>query len=45
MSNLALVYVQPIRVTDLFFTQISGRYFLPELCGEVHTETVPLQAV
>ena len=27
-----------------FFTQISGRNFLPELCGEVHPETAPLQA-
>ena len=30
---------------DLFFTQISGRNFLPELCGEVHPETTPLQAL
>ena len=29
---------------DPFFTQISGRNFLPELCGEVHPET-PLQAL
>ena len=29
--------------TDLFFTQISGRIFLPELRGEVHPETAPLQ--
>ena len=28
-----------------FFTQISGRNFLPELCGEVHPETAPLQAL
>ena len=27
------------------FTQISGRNFLPELCGEVHLENVPLQAL
>ena len=27
-----------------FFTQISGRNFLPELCGEVHPENAPLQA-
>ena len=26
-----------------FLTQISGRNFLPELCGEVHPETAPLQ--
>ena len=24
-----------------FFTHISGRNFLPELCGEVHSETAP----
>ena len=29
----------------IFFTQISGRNFLPELCGYVHAETVPLQAL
>ena len=28
-----------------FFTHISGRNFLPELCGEVHPETAPLQAL
>ena len=28
--------------SDLFFT---GRNFLPEVCGEVHPETAPLQAV
>ena len=28
-----------------FRTQISGRNFLPELCGEVHPETAPLQAL
>ena len=28
-----------------FFTQISGRKFLPEICGEVHPENAPLQAV
>ena len=26
-------------------TQISGRNFLPELCGQVHPQTAPLQAV
>ena len=26
-----------------FFTQSSGRNFLPDLCGEVHPEAVPLQ--
>ena len=31
--------------TDLFFTQISGRNFLPELCGEVHPETALFQAL
>ena len=35
-----------INISSLnFFTQISGRNFLPELCGEVHPETAPLQAV
>ena len=29
----------------LFFTQISGRNFLPELCGEIHPGTAPLQAL
>ena len=28
-----------------FFTRISGRNFLPELCGGVHSETSPLQAL
>ena len=28
-----------------FFTQISGRKFLPELCGEAHPETAPFQAL
>ena len=28
-----------------FFTQISGRNFLPELWGEVHPKTAPLQAL
>ena len=28
-----------------FSTQISGRNFLPELCGEVHPRTTPLQAL
>ena len=28
-----------------FFTQISGRNFLPELCGEVHPGAAPLQAL
>ena len=28
-----------------FFTQISGRNFLPDFCGEVHPETAPLQAL
>ena len=28
-----------------FFTQISGRNFLPELCGEVHPRAAPLQAL
>ena len=28
-----------------FFTQISGRNFLPELCGEIHPRTAPLQAL
>ena len=28
-----------------FFTQILGRHFLPKLCGEVHPETAPLQAL
>ena len=28
-----------------FFTQISGRNFLPELCGEVHPKSAPLQAL
>ena len=28
-----------------FFTQISGRNFLPEIFGEVHPETAPLQAL
>ena len=28
-----------------FFTQISGRKFLPELCGEVDPGTAPLQAL
>ena len=32
-------------IVSPFFTQISGRNFLPELFGEVHHETGPLQAV
>ena len=28
-----------------FFTQISGRNLLPELCGEIHPGTAPLQAL
>ena len=28
-----------------FFMQISGRNFLPELCGEVHPETAPPSSV
>ena len=28
-----------------FFTQISGRKFLPELCREAHPETAPFQAL
>ena len=28
-----------------FFTQISGRNFLPEICGEVLPRTAPLQAL
>ena len=28
-----------------FFTQISGRNFLPEICGEVHPETALLQTL
>ena len=31
--------------TDLFFMEISGRNFLPELCGGAHPETAPLQAL
>ena len=32
-------------VSWLFFPQISGRDFLPQLCGEIHPETAPLQAL
>ena len=28
-----------------FFTQTSGRDFLPDLCGEVHPETAPIQGL
>ena len=31
-------------VSDQFFTQISGRNFLPELFGEVHPKTAPLSS-
>ena len=34
-----------LRNSRPFFTQISGRNFLPELCGEVHPQTGPLQAL
>ena len=39
------IFLRARRLPDLFFTQISGRIFLPELCGEVHPETAPLQAL
>ena len=32
-------------ISDLFCTQISGRKFLPELSGEIHPGTAPLQAL
>ena len=28
-----------------FFTQVSGRNLLPEICGEVHPKAAPLQAL
>ena len=40
-----LVTLKTASVLTFFFTQISGRKFLPELCGEVHPETAPLQAL
>ena len=34
-----------ITVNCPFFTQISGRNFLPELAGDVHPETAPFNAL
>ena len=34
-----------LTISDPFLTQISGKNFLPEVCGEVFPETAPLQAV
>ena len=38
-------YCRDDSYSDLFSTQISGRNFLPELCGGVHPQTAPLQAL
>ena len=38
-----ILFSSLLQLTLTFFTQISGRNFLPELCGEIHPETAPLQ--
>ena len=50
-ANRAVVYQRPrsnstnVKRRRPFFMQISGRNFLPELCGEVHPGATPLQAL
>ena len=43
--DLKLLVIWASKVFWPFFTQISGRNFLPEFCGEVHPQTAAFQAL